>query len=159
MSRAWVAQDAGQVALLPVDVRDLLPADHLVFGILAAVEQFDLSGFEAAYRGDGRGRPPYHPRVMVALLLYCRAKGLLSSRQVAAACRDDLGARLITGNRYPDRSTVDRFLDVHGAAVRGLLPQTLRLARAAGLVDVRVVAGDGTKIAASAAKGLVKLSV
>jgi transposase len=153
VSRAWIAGQAGQqVALLPVDVSAWLPADHLVFTILAQVQRLDLSEFETAYRVDGRGRPPYHPRVMVALILYCRAKGLLSSRDVAAACYDDLGARLVTGNRYPDRSTIDRFLDVHAAAVKTLLPQTLRLGHAAGLVDVSVVAGDGTKIAANAAK-------
>jgi transposase len=139
------------VALLPVDVAALLPADHLVFDILVQVERFDLSEFEGAYRVDGRGRPPYHPRVILALILYCRAKGRLSGREVAAACYDDLGARLITGNRYPDRSTIDRFLDVHAAAIKALLPQTLRLARDAGLVDVSVVAGDGTKVAANAA--------
>ena len=153
MGRAWRDGVAdGQAALLPVGVRDLLPAGHLAFDIVTAVERFDLSGFEQAYRADGRGRPPYHPRVMVALLLYCRAKGLMSGRQVAAACHDDLGARLITGNRYPDRSTIDRFHEVHESAIHALLPQTLRLAREAGLVDVRVVAGDGTKIAANAAK-------
>lgn len=152
MSRVWIGGQAGQVALLPVDVAALLPADHLVFDILAQVDQMDLSRFETAYRTDGRGRPPYHPRVLVALIVYCRAKGLLSARQVAAACHDDLGARLITGNRYPDRSTIDRFLDVHAAALKALLPQTLRLARAAAMVDLSVVAGDGTKIAANAAK-------
>jgi len=142
-----------QPALLPVDSRDLLPAGHLVWDILALTEEFDLSGFEAAYRADGRGRPPFHPRVMLALVLYCRAKRLVSSREIAAACYDDLGARVITGGRYPDRSTVDRFLNTHTAALRGLLPQTLRLGHAEGLVDVSVVAGDGTKVLANAAMG------
>jgi transposase len=153
MSRPWVAGQADQqVALVPVDVAAALPVDHLVFDIVAQVGRFDLGRFEAVYRADGRGRPPYHPRVLLALILYCRAKGLMSGRQVAAACYDDLGARLVTGNRYPDRSTIDRFLDVHAAAVKALLPQTLRLAHTVGLVDVSVVAGDGTKIAANAAK-------
>lgn len=101
----------------------------------------------------GGGGPLYHPRVLVVLILYCRAKGLMSARQVAGACPDDLGVRLITGNRYPDRSTIDRFLDVHAVAVKVLLPQTLRLARDAAMVEVNVVAGDGTEMAANAAKG------
>lgn len=152
MSRVWIAADTvAQSALLPVDVRDLLPADHLAFGIMMLVGELDLSGFEVAYRSDGRGRPPFAPRVMLALILYCRAKGLVSSRQVAAACYDDLGARVITGNHHPDRSTIDRFLSVHAAAVKGLLPQTLRLGHAEDLVDVSVVAGDGSTVAANAA--------
>jgi transposase len=136
---------------MALHVADMLPADHVVWSILDLVGQFDLSLFTAAYRSDGRGRPPFDPRVMVALLVYCRSKRWLSGREVAAACHDDLGARLITGNRHPDRSTVDRFLTTHGAAIELLLAQTLRIADGLGLLDVSVVAGDGTKLVASAA--------
>ncbi|BCB78014.1 hypothetical protein Pflav_044240 [Phytohabitans flavus] len=154
MGRAWIAANAAaQPALLPADARDLLPVDHLAFQMMALVDELDLSRFEAAYRSDGRGRPPFAPRVMLTLILYCRAKKLMSGRQVAAACFDDVGARLITGNRYPDRSTIDRFLDIHATAIIGLLPQTLRLGHAEDLVDVSVVAGDGTKLAANASMG------
>ena len=115
------------------------------------VGELDLSPFEAAYRVDGRGRPPFHPRAMLALILYCRSKGLMSGRQVATACYDDLGARVIMGNRHPDRSTIDRFIDTHAAAIAGLLPQTLRMGHVEDLVDVSLVAGDGTKVMANAA--------
>ena len=139
--------------MLAVDARDLLPAGHQVWGVLELVGQLDLSGFTAAYRADGRGRPPYDPTMMLALIVYCRGKGICSGRGIAAACHDDLGARVITGNRYPDRATVDRFLDTHARALRALLPQTLRLGYAEDLVDVSVVAGDGTKALANAAMG------
>jgi hypothetical protein len=89
--------------------------------------------------------------MMLTLILYSRIKGYMSCREVAAACYDDLGARLITGNRYPSHEAVNNFLDTHAAAIRGLLPQTLRLGYAADLVDVSVVAGDGTHIMANAA--------
>jgi transposase len=153
MRRVWHANDnpSGQSALLPVSARDLLPANHRVWEILAMVELLDLKEFVAAYRPDGLGRPPFHPKVMVGLILYCRSKGLHSGREIAAACYDDLGARIITGNRYPDRSTVDRFLKTHRRRLMALLAQTVKLAHADGLVDVSVVAGDGTKVLANAA--------
>jgi transposase len=152
VNRSWIAGDQPhQPALLPVDARALLPAEHRVWDILAMVGELDLSAFEAAYRADGRGRPPFHPRVMLALILYCRSKGIMSGREVAAACYDDLGARVITGNRHPDRSTIDRFVAAHAAALKGLLPQTLRLGHAEDLVDVSLVAADGTKALANAA--------
>jgi transposase len=154
VTRSWIAGDGlGQSALLAVDARALLPAGHRVWDFLALVDELDLSAFEAAYRDDGQGGAPFHPRVMLALILYCRSKGLMSGRQVAAACYDDLGARVITGNQYPDRSTIDRFRGAHAAALQALLPQTLRLGWADGLVDVSLVAGDGTKIVANAAMG------
>jgi transposase len=139
--------------MLAVDVRDLLPVGHRVWDVLELVAELDLSAFAAAYRADGRGRPPYDPGMMLALVVYCRGKGICSGRGIEAACHDDLGARVITGNRYPDRATVDRFLDTHTRAIRTLLPQTLRLGYAQDLVDVSLVAGDGTKALANAAMG------
>jgi transposase len=152
MSRPWRGRGGvGQLAVLAVDDRDRLPADHLVWDVLKLVDELDLSAFEAAYRADGRGRPPYDPKMMLALIVYGRSKKLFSGRELAAACYDDLGARVITGNQYPDRSVLDRFLGTHGPAVCQLLVQTLRLGAAEGLVDVAVVAGDGTKVRANAA--------
>lgn len=153
VSRPWIASDQGQTALLPVNAADLLPPDHAAFEFQKMVNELDLSAFEAAYRADGRGRPPFAPKMMLALTLYCRSKGLSSARRIAAACHDDLGARVITGNRYPDRSTIDRFCTGHAAAIKALLPQTLRLGYAEDLVDVSVVAGDGTFMQANAAMG------
>lgn len=146
----WIAGDP-QTALLPVTAGQLLPPDHLAFRFQALVAELDLGRFEAAYRADGRGRPPFDPAMMLTLVLYCRAKRLISSRAVAAACHDDLGARVITGNRYPDRSTIDRFMTTHAAAIKALLAETLRLGDAEDLVDVSVVAGDGTVVQANAA--------
>jgi transposase len=154
MTRAWISSDQGdQLAMLPIDARDLLPADHRAWDVLEQVAELDLSAFTAAYRANGQGRPPYDPAMMLALIIYCRGKSICSGRGIEAACHDDLGARVITGNHYPDRATVDRFLDTHAQAIRALLPQTLRLGYAQDLVDVSVVAGDGTKALANAAMG------
>ena len=89
--------------------------------------------------------------MILTLILYCNAKKMRSGREIAAACHDDLGARVITGNRFPDRTVIDRFLRVHAVAVKQLFPQTLRLGQAEDLVDVTLVAGDGTKVVANAA--------
>ena len=140
-----------QPSLLPLDVRDLLPAEHLVWQILAFVDELDLHRFHAGYRADGRGRPPYDPATMLALILYCAAKNIRGSRAVEAACTDDLGCRVITGHHRPDHSTINRFLNEHTDALRGLLPQTLRLCHDGGLIDLDLIAGDGTKVQANAA--------
>jgi transposase len=152
VTRVLVGSDLGaQPAILALDVRDQLPAGHVVFGLIENMRRVDMSAFGAAYRLDGVGRPPYDPRVIVTVLLYCRMKGITSTRGVAMACRDDLGAMLITGGRHPDRSTLDRFVDTHGEAIKALLAQTLRLGHPLGLVDLSVVAGDGSYIDANAA--------
>jgi transposase len=150
--RRWVGDGRGvQPVLLAVDVREELPADHLVWAVLQAVGELDLALFEAAYRADGRSRPPYDPRSILALIMYCAQKRMRSGQEIADACRDDLGARVIMGGGRPRASTINRFQDLHADAIRALLPQTLRLGQAEGLVDVGVVAGDGTKVVANAA--------
>jgi transposase len=113
VSRPWTTRQPA-TALLPVTAADLLPADHPALFIQQVVNQWDLFTLDRRYRADGAGRPPYEPKMMLTLLLYCRSKRLFSSRQVEAACYDDLGARVITGNRYPDWSTIDRFF-IQGA--------------------------------------------
>jgi transposase len=152
MVRPLMASDRGtQPTLLPTDARDLLAADHAAWQYLGLVAELDLTAFYAAYRGDGRGRPPYDPAMMVALLLYCASKGHYEAKDIQTACRDDLGCRVITGNRFPDDGTIGRFRIRHALALRGLLARSLRLCDAAGLVDLDLIAGDGTKIAANAA--------
>ncbi len=152
MGRPWRDSDGGrQGELLRLDAGHALAPEHPARVLIAQVAAVDLSEFTAAYRADGRGRPPFHPRVMVALLLYCHGKGLVSPREVADACRDDLGARLITGNQFPDRRTIGRFLSRNRQAWMGLLPQTLAMGAERDLVDVSVVAGDGTSLQANAA--------
>jgi transposase len=151
VTRSWIGSDLGTQSALAVNARDLLPAGHPAFAFQTLVGRLDLSAFAAAYRADGRGRPPFHPRMMVTLLVYCRSKGIVSARAVAAACHDDLGARMITGNRFPKRSTLDQFRKTHARALKGLLAQTIRMGATTGLLDLSVVAGDGTYLLANAA--------
>ncbi len=65
--------------LLPPDLTDWVPDDHVVWSILGGVEQMDLSAFYGAYRANGQGRAAYEPSVMVALLLHAYAWGDRSS--------------------------------------------------------------------------------
>jgi transposase len=142
--------DPGQGYLLPPDVRDWLPARHLAWELRALAQEMDLGPFMSWYRADGQGRPAYHPAVMVTLACYCFCKGIRSSRGIEAATYDDVGARVICGNLHPGHSTVHRFLVRHEEAVKGLLAASVVACAREGLVAVDVVAGDGTKVKASA---------
>jgi transposase len=136
--------------LLPPDMREWLDPGHLAFFIVDAVDQFDLSGFEAKYRPDGRGGAAYAPRVMVRLLLFAYCEGVRSSRQIERRCVRDVAYRVLAGNRCPDHATIARFRDQHREGLRGLFVQVLRLCAEAGLVRVGLLALDGTKLVADA---------
>ena len=136
--------------MIAADPRDLLPAGHLVWGLLEQAAQLDMTVFEARYRADGQGGVPYDPRMMCSLLLYCYCKGARSSREIEMATYDDVGARVICCGEHPDHASVARFVVRHEEEIRGLLPQSVTACAREGLVRVDVVAGDGTKLKASA---------
>jgi transposase len=136
--------------LLPPDMREWLDPGDLAFFVMDAVDQFDLSGFEAGYRLDGRGGAAYAPKVMVRLLLFAYCEGVRSSRQIERRCARDVAYRVLAGNRVPDHATIARFRSIHREALRKVFVQVLRLCAAAGLLRVGLLAVDGTKLVADA---------
>jgi len=150
MAQNFIGCDREQVLLLPPDLREWLPQDHLAWFVLGAVEQMDLAAFYAAYRADGLGRPAHDPAAMVALLVYAYARGQRSSRRIERACIEDVAYRVIAANRVPDHTTIARFRQRHEGAIAGLFGDVLELCADAGLVGVELVAVDGTKVNADA---------
>jgi transposase len=139
--------------LMPPDLLDWVPDDHLVWSILGAVEQMDLTAFYGVYRVNGQGRAACEPSVMVALLVYAYARGNRSSRGIERACREDVVYKLITAMRVPDHSTIAEFRRRHERAIAELFGSVLELCEEAGLVEVGVISIDGTKIRANAPRG------
>ena len=82
MSKTYREWSPDQAALLPPSPRDWLPEGHLVYFLLDTVAAIDLSPIFAHYEREARGQPPFHPRMMVTLLLYCYATGTRSSRRI-----------------------------------------------------------------------------
>jgi transposase len=152
MAQNFIACDREQELLLPPSLRDWLPQDHLAWFVLDAVEAMDLEVFFAGYRQDGWGRAAHDPAMMVALLLYAYAIGERSSRRIERRCHDDVAVRVITANRAPDHTTIARFRQRHEAALGELFGEVLALCGEAGLVQVGVIAIDGTKLHANASQ-------
>jgi len=142
--------DGDQVFLMPPDPRDWLPEGHLAWAVRRVAAGLDLAPFLSAYRADGQGNTAYHPRMMVALIVYCHCKGIRSSRAIEMATFDDVGARVICAGLHPDHATNARFVARHQEPVKGLLVQSLVACAKEGLVRVDVTAGDGTKVKANA---------
>ncbi len=138
--------------LLPPSIQDLVPSGHMAHFVRETVRDgLDLSRIMDSY-SEERGYPPYHPGMMVALLLYAYSQGIYSSRRIAKGCEERLDFAAVTGMQRPDFRTVSDFRKRHLAALAGLFVQVLKLCRAAGLVKLGHVALDGTKIKANASK-------
>ena len=95
MAQNFIECDREQAFLMPPDPRDWLPEGHLVWFVLASVEELDLAAFYASYRRDGWGRAAFEPQMMVSLLLYAYARGERSSRGIERKCVEDVAYRVI----------------------------------------------------------------
>ena len=152
MPQNFLYPQRDQLLLLPVDMREWLPEDDLVYVILDAVGTLDLGGFCRSYRADGHGRAASGPEMMVALLLYGYCQGERSGRVIERRCVRDVAYRVITGGLRPDHATIARFRARHEQALGGLFSQVLRLLAAEGMVSLGMLSLDGTKLAGNAAQ-------
>lgn len=152
MSKTFRPWDVDQGWCLPPSVHDFVPAGHLAHFVRDTVrEGLDLSAIVACY-DEERGQPPYHPGMMVALLLYGYSRGVYSSRRLAGACEERVDFMAVTGLNRPDFRTISEFRRRHLEALSALFVQVLKLCRAAGLVSFGHVAVDGSKVAANASR-------
>ncbi len=146
----FVDCERDQAFLLPPDLRDWIPEDDLAHFVIEAVERVEMSAFKVNHRGTGSAQ--YHPRMMLALLIYCYANGIFSSRRIERASYRDIGVRFVAANVHPDHDTIATFRRQNLAAFAESFLQVLLLAKELKLVKVGVVSVDGTKIDANASK-------
>lgn len=136
--------------LLPCDLREWLPEDHIVHFILEAVEQVPTAHFHVNERGTGS--PQYPPAMMLALLIYCYATGRSGSRTIEKATYSDVAVRYICANEHPDHDSICEFRRQNKAAVEAAFVKVLQLAGELKLLSVGTISIDGTKVLANASK-------
>lgn len=152
MSKTFRPYEPDQTFLMPASMREWLPNDHLVYFISDIVDQLDLSVIMERYTAEERGYPPYHPAMMVKVLLYAYCIGVSSSRKIEKHLCEDVAFRILAANNTPDFRTISDFRKDHLKALAQLFLQVLKLCQKAGLVKLGHVALDGTKIKANASK-------
>jgi len=156
MAQNFLTSDRDQPLLLPPDLRDWLPEDHLAWFVIEAIDELDLEPFYSAYRSDGHGAAAHEPKMMLTLLAYAYCVGERSSRGIERRCREDVAFRVICANQAPDHATVARFRVRHQEALAELFGQVLGLCAEAGLVEAAVLAVDGSKFRAAASDSAIR---
>lgn len=150
MSKTFRPWDVDQAWILPPSLHEFVPAGHVAHFVRDTVRQhLDLRAIVSTYEEE-RGFPPYHPAMMVALLLYGYSRGVYSSRKLAQACEERVDFMAVTAMNRPDFRTIATFRRRHLKALGDVFMQVLRLCREAGLVKLGHVALDGTKLNANA---------
>jgi len=136
--------------LLSPSVQDYLPEDHLARFVAEMVDQLDMSTLLGVYAG--KGKKPYHPAMLVALLFYGYATGTFSSRKLEKATYDSIAYRYLCANTHPDHDTIASFRKRFLKELEGFFVEILLVGQAMGLVKLGTVSLDGTKIKANASK-------
>jgi len=152
VSKTYRPWNPDQQWLLPPSPRQWLPQGDLVYFVMDVVRQLDLSPITRVYEQSDRGYPPFHPRMMVCLLMYSYAMGVRSSRKIAQQCERDVAWRVLVGQDAPDFRTISLFRKTHLEAFANLFVQVVQIAREAGLVKLGHVSLDGTKVKANASR-------
>jgi transposase/ribonuclease HI len=152
MAKTYKTYLPEQALLLPPSLRQWLPENHLVYCVSDVVDQLDLSAIESVYEEEDRGQPPYHPRMMVKILVYGYCVGVFSSRRMQKRLVEDVAFRVLAAGNEPDFRTLSDFRKIHLKALEELFQQVLRLALEVGALKLGRVALDGSKVKANASK-------
>jgi transposase len=152
MAKQYRLYEPDQLFLMPPSLREWLPEDHLAYFVSDLVDDLDLSEIEAVYEDEERGQPPYHPRMMVKVLIYAYCTGVFASRRIEKRLVEDVGFRMLAAGNTPNFRTLSDFRKLHRNAVQGVFEQVLRLALKAGAMKLGRVAIDGSKVKANASK-------
>jgi transposase len=151
--KTFRAYDPDQVLLMAPVLSEWVPEGDLAHFVSDLVESgtLDLAGIYASYEGEC-GFPPYDPRLMVKLLVYGYANGVMSSRKLERATYRDVAVRMLCADQHPDYRSIARFRKRHLDALGEMFVQALRLCKQAKLVGLGSLALDGTKLRANASR-------
>ena len=152
MAANYLPYDPEQMLLLPEALQDWLPEGHLAHFISDSVGALDLGAFHARYDKDGPRNQPFHPAMMVKVLVYGYATGVFSSRKIARKLHEDVAFRVLAAGNFPAHRTIRDFRALHLKEISELFVQVARLAREMGLVKLGTIAVDGTKVKANASR-------
>ena len=141
-----------QDLLLPQSLQEWLPAGHLAHYVSDTIDALDLSAFFKRYEDGGSRNQPFHPAMMVKVLVYGYATGVFSSRKIARKLHEDVAFRVLAAGNFPKHRTLCDFRALHLNELAALFVQVVKLAGECGLVKLGTIAVDGTKLKANASK-------
>ena len=152
MPTSYLPYEPNQDLLLPHSLREWLPEDHLAHYISETIEALDLRAFYARYEDGGARNQPFHPAMMVKVVVYGYATGVFSSRKIARKLHEDVAFRVLAAGNFPKHRTICDFRALHLKELAHLFVQVVQLARECGLVKLGTIAVDGTQVRANASK-------
>jgi transposase len=144
--------DNSQGLFLTVNLKEQLVLGTFEWTLDYLIEKIDLSAFDQNYHNDETGASAYSPRILLKVILYCYSKGILSSRRIEAACKNNIIVKALAEDNEPDHDTIASFVSNNSEAVKELFMQILLKCQELHLIGGEMFAIDGCKLPSNAAK-------
>jgi transposase len=142
-----------QMVLVPLAFQDQLEPGTFEYTLNELVEQhLDLSVFEARYQNDRTGARAIHPKLLLKVILFAYSRGMLSSRQIERACRENVLFMALSGGCHPDHSTLAHFVSSMQKEIESLFTNILLVCEELHLLGGTHFSLDGVKLPANASK-------
>lgn len=142
-----------QEVLIPVSLEEQLMPGSLEFAIHTLVEtRMDMSIFDDRYNNDETGRWAYDPKVLLKVVLFGYSRGLISSRKIERACRENVTFMALSCGQYPDHSTIAAFVSSMKDGILPLFRDVLMVCEEENLLGGTFFALDGCKLFSNASK-------
>lgn len=146
----FIGADRNQLMLMPYDVEDWLPENHLARFIVEIVSMLDFKHIYLQYKGVGS--TAYDPRMLLSLLFYGYSTGVFSSRKIENCTYDSVAFRFIAGNHHPDHDTISTFRKRFLPEIKTWFKEILLIGKEMKLVKLGSIYIDGTKVQANASR-------
>jgi len=144
--------DNSQGLFISVNLKEQLLPDTLEWTIDYLVDKMDLTLFERNYHNDEKGAAAYSPRILLKAIFYCYSKGIITSRKIEKACRENIVVKALAEDSEPDHDTIAGFISGNGDAVTDLFAQVLLQCAQLKLITGEMFAIDGCKLPSNASK-------
>lgn len=148
----YIKSYKGQNWLLPLNIQDMIPADHIAFLVEESIDGMDFSEFDKEV--EGAGHPAYHPRIVLKVLMQGMLDKVRSSRKLERACKENVVYMFLSERLNPNFRTISDFRKANPELVDATFKETVRLAQSLNLVSVEMICTDGSKIKANASRKL-----
>ena len=139
----------GQSWLLPPDISELIPVDHICYLVAAIVNGMDVDEVEKKYRFK-QGNPAYSRRMLLRLVIMASTDAVWSSRKIAKLAHENVVYMYLTGNEKPDFRTICNFKKECEGLIEAAFKETVTIAKALGILNLEHISTDGTKMKANA---------
>ena len=144
--------DKSQGLFLTVNLEEQLIPGTFEWAVNYLIDKMDLSLFELNYHNDELGACAYSPNILLKVIFFCYSRGIISSRNIERACRDNIIVKALADDFIPDHDTIATFISTNFDAVIDLFTQVLLQCAELGLITGEMFAGDGCKLPSNASK-------